>query len=100
MRKKIFGGWLLLVLAPSAFSQPSQDWVQRYNASINDVSTAMTVDRFGNVYVTGIVHLIACVFACGEGPEMAPQDYLTVKYNAAGALQWAATYNGTGNAQD
>lgn len=47
------------------------------------------MDNSGNVHVTG--------FSEGIGTGL---DYSTVKYNAAGAEQWVARYNGPGSNED
>uniref|UniRef100_A0A7C4CC48 Bulb-type lectin domain-containing protein n=1 Tax=candidate division WOR-3 bacterium TaxID=2052148 RepID=A0A7C4CC48_UNCW3 len=49
----------------------------------------MCVDGAGNVYVTG----------AGESTGMG-WDYLTVKCNSAGVLQWHDRYNGAANGED
>ncbi|MDZ7362976.1 MAG: SBBP repeat-containing protein [candidate division KSB1 bacterium] len=49
----------------------------------------VTVDKAGNVYVTG--YSTNLPFGA---------DYLTIKYNAAGAKIWEARYNGPGNVDD
>ncbi|MDQ3020110.1 MAG: SBBP repeat-containing protein [Bacteroidota bacterium] len=49
----------------------------------------MTVDAAGNTYVTG--------YSDGIGTG---KDYVTIKYNPLGTQQWAARYNGPGNAED
>ena len=60
-------------------------WVRHYPGSATGINipTAMKVDRFGNVYVTG--------YSWGIGTRY---DYLTVKYDTNGNLQWAARYDG------
>jgi hypothetical protein len=62
-----------------------QQWASRYNGPGNtkDRAWGLAVDGSGNVYVTG---------DSGEGSENL-SDYVTVKYDAAGAQQWAARYN-------
>lgn len=60
----------------------SQEWVQRYNDTTGfyfEDSRDIAVDKQGNVYVTG--------FRYNNN-----YDYLTVKYNSAGILQWAEIY--------
>jgi len=64
-----------------------QEWEARYNGPgySNDAATALAVDSAGNIYVTG--------YSWGSGTGL---DYTTIKYNAAGALQWEARYDGPG----
>jgi uncharacterized delta-60 repeat protein len=68
-----------------------QQWVVFYNSPQNyiDDVTSMAVDASGNVYLTG--NIVKGSFE---------YDYLTVKFNTSGVLQWAATYNGTANGVD
>lgn len=79
----------------------NQQWIARYNptgAHKNEV-TALAVDSFGNVYVTGWSEGVntSNVFSTGYGSAT---DFATIKYNAAGAEQWVARYNGPGNDLD
>jgi hypothetical protein len=69
-----------------------QQWVATYNGPVNegDSATAITVDSYGNVYVTGTSY---------GGPSTG-YDYITIKYNSSGIQQWAARYNGNGNLTD
>ena len=74
-------------------SAGTQQWVAWYKGPLQygeDLPRAIAVDGSGNVYVTGFVSLTGAE----EG------DYATVKYNSAGAQQWARRYNGPGNADD
>ncbi len=66
-------------------------WTARYNGpgDSTDVASALAVDASGNVYVTG--------YSIGSGTGY---DYATIKYNAAGAEQWAVRYNGRRNSDD
>jgi uncharacterized delta-60 repeat protein len=68
-----------------------EQWVARYNGTgnIDDEAYAISIDRLGNVYVTGYSY----------GPETY-KDYVTIKYNSVGVEQWVARYNGTGNIDD
>ena len=70
-----------------AFSTEVQEaWVSDFdnNLFVRDFATAMVVDAFGNVIVTG----------SSEG------DYLTIKYDPTGHPLWTARYNGDGDGND
>jgi len=66
-------------------------WVSIYNGPGNnsDYSTAVAVDRSGNVYVTGNSY--------GSGTEL---DYATIKYAPNGDTLWVRRYNGPGSGHD
>jgi len=67
-------------------------WAKRYNGLLttaNDQATRVVTDNTDNVYVTGRSEGITSY-----------DDYLTIKYNAAGTLQWTARYNGSANDND
>lgn len=68
-----------------------QQWVSRYNGPGNSTDAAgyLTVDAYGNVYVTGR--------SVGSGTN---DDYATVMYNSAGTEKWVARYNGPAGGTD
>jgi len=73
-------------------SQGEIEWLSTYNnAPINyyDVATAIAIDNNGNVYVTG--------FSEGRG---SCYDYVTIKYNREGEIEWISRYNGPTNGND
>lgn len=65
-----------------------QQWVKVYNGIVNnwDIPTAMTLDKNGNVYVTGYSY-----------NTENNSDYLTIKYGSNGIEQWSVRYDGPGN---
>jgi uncharacterized delta-60 repeat protein len=66
-------------------STGSQQWAQRYNNSTvngNDEAYAITIDGSSNIYVTGYS------LANSNG-----KDYVSIKYNSSGTLQWLSRYN-------
>lgn len=66
-------------------------WVRRYDGpdNMSDRALAIATDGSGNVYVTGESYR--------SGTEV---DYVTIKYNTSGDIQWVRRYNGPGNAGD
>jgi len=66
-------------------------WVNRYDGpgTESDVATAIAIDDSGYVYITG-----ESVGSNGY------YDYVTIKYNDAGAEQWVRRYNGPVNEDD
>jgi hypothetical protein len=68
-------------------------WVARYNGpgNGNDYGYDLTVDDFGNVYVTG---------TSDDYDTDYNRDYATIKYDRDGNELWVARYNGPGNGFD
>lgn len=68
-----------------------QSWAMAYNGPSDSTDEAFRIalDPAGNPYVTG------ASFRDGFG-----DDCVTVRYNTAGAQQWAMRYNGAGNLDD
>lgn len=71
-------------------AQVTQEWAQIYNGGDYDFPFSMVTDIAGNVYVTGGTN-------DGAGTGV---DFLTIKYNSSGVLQWSKRYNGTANGDD
>jgi hypothetical protein len=74
----------------------TEQWVATYDGPGNadDVSKRIAVDWSGSVYVTG--------WSMGR-PDPLPYgayDYATIKYDSSGVEEWAARYNGSGDAND
>lgn len=68
----------------------AQQWVRTYNGNMgNDLPSGMVIDAQDNVFVFGKTET-----------SLAVNDYVTLKYDAAGTQKWARTYNGTGNGND
>ena len=67
-------------------------WIARYNgpAAGDDEATALALDGAGNVYVTG----------ASTNPDDGSYDYVTIRYDPAGAEQWVLRYKGPGNSYD
>lgn len=69
-------------------------WEKQYNGSSNstDLATAITVDGSNNIYLTGLTTQLF-------GTRL-DSNYGTIKYDAAGNLQWVAFYDGPNNSVD
>jgi hypothetical protein len=66
-----------------------QLWIARYNNGLNDMANDMTIDNFGNIYVTGE--------SDGSGTS---KDYATVKYDSSGNQLWGVRYDYSGEYPD
>jgi uncharacterized delta-60 repeat protein len=66
-------------------------WIKRYSgvASYDDGAYAITIDSYGNVYVTGYSFI-----------SSANSDFLTIKYNPEGDTVWVRSYGGAANMWD
>jgi uncharacterized delta-60 repeat protein len=74
-------------------SEGLEQWVVRFDGTGNseDIPNAIVVDENNNVYVTGYSSTSSSVYS---------KDITTIKYNSEGVEQWAALYNGPGDAYD
>jgi len=68
-----------------SFSQTQTEWVQRFNSpgNYNDYVTDMAIDKSGNIFLTGYVHV-----------NDTDQNFVTIKYNTQGGEQWVRYYDG------
>ncbi|MCW3083574.1 MAG: hypothetical protein JWP12_940 [Bacteroidetes bacterium] len=91
MKKHLLTVIFYISFITGSFAQINIQWQTRYTSSGSNVDKAedMVMDAAGNVYVTGL--------GIGTSTNF---DYITIKYNAAGAQQWIAQYNGPGNGLD
>lgn len=64
-------------------------WVQRYNGGNIDVGNELTIDQNDNIYVCGSKYR-----AAGN------PDYLVIKYQPNGTIEWLQTYNSIDNKED
>jgi uncharacterized delta-60 repeat protein len=69
----------------------TESWVKRFdgNSGKHDGATAIAIDNYGYVYITGYTSYTSSNL-----------DYLLVKYNSSGSEQWNKRYNGNGNGED
>jgi hypothetical protein len=66
-------------------------WLRIYDGPLHgdDIATAIAVDDSDNVYVTG-----------RSDSTGTAQDYVTIKYNSLGDIDWIRRYNGPGNGDE
>lgn len=85
------GAWDYLTVKFNASGE--EQWTARYDGPIgeNDIPTAITVDKEGNVYVTGKSTNY------DKDKRLKKYDYATLKYNNNGEEQWVRRYKGPGD---
>jgi uncharacterized delta-60 repeat protein len=70
-------------------------WTKLYNSPVTnlyDEPNGMAIDNQGNIIITGESDQDPTIFL--------NNDFLTVKYNSSGILQWAARFNGIASDND
>lgn len=68
-------------------------WTESYMgaAGDEDIPFGIAVDDMQNVYVCGYTNV---------NGQLGGEDYITIKYNAAGTREWVQTFNGNGDFGD
>jgi hypothetical protein len=83
---------LLLIFLSKTFSQDTRQWIAHVAGTSKNSSSgasAITVDRSGNILVTGwVTNTISGI------------DIVTIKYSPDGEEKWKVYYNSTGKATD
>jgi hypothetical protein len=80
----------VLIASVSAFAQPQQAWVARYNGGFTNqihTSLALALDHSGNIYVAGSSQNASNLY-----------DYVILKYASSGVQLFAARYSSTNGA--
>ena len=75
----------LVIFTVSINPQVTEEWVRTYSGLFSVLASASAIDENGNIYLAGS--------GTGSIPGTG-SDFYTIKYNAVGALQWEATYDG------
>lgn len=65
-------------------------WNVDYNGAYHDVANSIDVDDSGNIYIAGYT---------GIAPDPSKKDFITIKYNSSGVLQWQKRYGQNQNLQ-
>jgi len=75
-------------------SAGAQQWLSTYSGTAlnDDIPTAFYVSPAGNVFVTGQVDT--------DATTNVVNDYVTLKYNTSGALQWSKLYSASASSND
>ncbi|MFI5211430.1 MAG: T9SS type A sorting domain-containing protein [Ignavibacteria bacterium] len=92
-RSDVGGSQKFTTIKYDAAGNVAVGWPSIYTGPLSsalDEAHAIKVDLLGNVYVTG---------KSGAGTTIT-DDYLTVKMNSGGAVQWGKEYNGNQNGED
>lgn len=64
-------------------------WQRAFGEGSEDKAFGIVVDNVNNIYITGYATT-----------SESSKNYVTIKYNTEGTLQWSSIYNGTGNGDD
>jgi uncharacterized delta-60 repeat protein len=71
------------------FGQINQEWIATHVTGTNRVDAQVIADPSGNVFIAGT-----------RIDSVGNTDWLIVKYNLRGSLQWAKVYNGSSSGPD
>jgi len=88
-----YNGYNYDIITVKYSQQGSLLWIRTFNGSANqdDIPVKMRVDSEGNIYVSGNTR---------HSAQVNGEDFLILKYNSAGNVEWSKTYNGIDNLQD
>ena len=83
--------FLLVLSSANLYSQPSEEWVKRYNGSGNsfDIVSDLILGSNNDIFVFGS--------SSGAGSLY---DFTIIKYDRDGNTKWIQYYNGKGNSTD
>jgi len=84
-----------VVTATTTSSGGQSSWTQRYGGSGGDAGTAVTIDRFGNMIVAGVIKG-GVDLGGGALPGTSTSAFIA-KYTPSRAYQWARRFDGTGS---
>ncbi len=82
----------VLILLEGAYAQDARQWIARFKGTQtkgNDLGRAIVADDSGYIYVAG-----------SSARKTTGVDFVVIKYNSDGALQWTAYYAGVGKGTD
>ncbi|MBK6484698.1 MAG: SBBP repeat-containing protein [Chitinophagaceae bacterium] len=80
---------ILSIIYHEAHCQVSEEWVATHITGTNLVDAQVIADPSGNVFIAGTIL-----------DTLGSTDWLVVKYDLNGDLQWARTYGGSTNGSD
>lgn len=71
-----------------------QQWVNTYSGTAlnDDIPSAFYVNSAGNVFITGSID--------SDASSIVNNDYVTLKYNTSGVLQWSQLYTNSATSND
>ncbi len=71
-------------------------WAKSFGGSLNDISTSLTVDIFGDFYLTGFFEGTATFGTNATLSSLGARDVFALKLSSAGSIEWIEKLGGTG----